>query len=376
MSEFATIAEIGEKEVIERYLRPLFNPDDDLNSIGDDCAALEFPHGSLALFSTDRVPADLISFRAGVLDYFGVGRYLAVLNISDIAACGGLPQALLLNFGLPSDLPISVLLAVCDGVMSILDPLGVKVMGGDMTFSAELSISATAFGYVEKDRILRRSGARPGDSIFVSREMGMTPVALHYCLNPRAFEEYEPTEITALRNQFTAVTPMIELGRRLAVSGRCSSAMDNTDGLSQSLSELSRESESAFVVDRGLFDLSLTVQKFARQIASDPITVAFGPGADFSLVGTLAGDWSTGSATTQFGHDIRIIGHIVDGSGVLLKSGDGIVPFEVPGWNYFCTSGDRKSDSMVASTTAMLEPENGPPVNENPDRISSQITEG
>src|SRR4051812_15727761 len=97
-----TIGEIGEKQIIERFLRPLFNPNNDENGVGDDCAAVELPSGTLGLYSTDRVPADLISYRSGVLDNFGLGRYLAVLNLSDIAACGGSPQALLLNFGLPT----------------------------------------------------------------------------------------------------------------------------------------------------------------------------------------------------------------------------------------------------------------------------------
>src|SRR4051812_32258242 len=99
------ISDIGEKRLIQEFIRPLFNSADRVEGVGDDCAMLSAPEGQLWLFSTDRVPADLIAFRLGVLDHCGLGRYLARLNISDIAACGGTPVALLLNLGLPDDFP-------------------------------------------------------------------------------------------------------------------------------------------------------------------------------------------------------------------------------------------------------------------------------
>ena len=107
-----TVADIGEKALIEDILRPLFNPANDRDSVGDDCAAVEIPFGSLALVSTDRVPADLISFRAGILDFRALGRYLGVLNLSDIAACGGVPLGLLLNCGLPSHVKVNDILSM------------------------------------------------------------------------------------------------------------------------------------------------------------------------------------------------------------------------------------------------------------------------
>src|SRR4051794_35339442 len=96
------ISEIGEKRLISEFVHPLFNANDDPSGVGDDCAMLE-AETDVFLFSTDRVPADLIAFRLGILDYEGLGKYLAYLNISDIAACGGRPVGLLLNLGLPRD---------------------------------------------------------------------------------------------------------------------------------------------------------------------------------------------------------------------------------------------------------------------------------
>ncbi len=333
-----TVSAVGEKNIIENYLRPLFNPENDINGVGDDCATISFPNGSVGLFSTDRVPADLISYRAGLLDEFGLGRYLATLNLSDIAACGGVPLALLLNIGVPADFLMSSLLALSKGVASLSSQYSVRVVGGDMSLSSKLSISATAIGQVELDSVLRRGGAQSGDSIFVTREIGLTPVALKYCIGSSLFDTFSPTEIACLRAQFTDLLPMITLGRRLVASSFCTSCMDNTDGLWQTLSELSRESKAAFVVDRNFVKLPPLVEKYADLAGCDVIQLAFSAGADFSLVGTLRGTWSTADACRALDANIDIVGRVESGAGVFMKSNSGVEPLSVPGWNYFVDS--------------------------------------
>src|SRR5207244_932498 len=119
------------------------------------------------------VPADLIAFRLGILDFTGLGRYLARLNLSDIAACGGYPIALLLNLGFPGDLGYASLKELCSGVAEVAHNFECSVLGGDISSSSELSISATSIGRVKQDRVLTRRGARPRDSIFVSRPLGL-----------------------------------------------------------------------------------------------------------------------------------------------------------------------------------------------------------
>jgi thiamine-monophosphate kinase len=163
--------------------------------VGDDCAAFAVPPGALALVSTDRVPADLIAFRTGVLDYRGLGRYLSVLNLSDVAACGGVPIGLLLNLGLPPSLDVADLMSLCEGAHEECRLVGAKILGGDMSVADEISLSATPVGHVEQPGMLRRYGARPGDSIFLSRPVGLTPVALQYCLRRDLFGAFSAADI-------------------------------------------------------------------------------------------------------------------------------------------------------------------------------------
>jgi thiamine-monophosphate kinase len=333
-----TVGDLGEKALIEEYLRPLFNRDNDRNSVGDDCAAVEVPGNSFALISTDRVPSDLISFRTGVLDYQGLGRYLGVLNLSDIAACGGRPLALLFNCGVPAELKVADLLQVSIGLQNIVEQFGAYVVGGDITSSRELSISATVLGYVERDRMLRRRGAQIGDSVFVSRPVGLTPVALDWCLNPREYGWLPERDRATLEGQFKRLDPEILLGRRLLESNWCTACMDNTDGVGQSLLELARESNCAIKVFEDVLGIETLVVTAATERGKDTVEFALGPGADFSLVGTLAGDWTQERADQMFGPAIRIIGTAEAGSGVFRSSNSGTRSLIVQGWNYFVST--------------------------------------
>src|ERR1035441_7064286 len=173
-----SLSEIGEKSIIRNFVKPLFNASDDPAGVGDDCAMVAFGD-KIALLSTDRVPSDLTAFKLGILDFHGLGDYLARLNLSDIAACGGQAVGLLLNLGLPNDIAYEDVQALCRGFGGCAERHGATVLGGDITSACELSISATSIGKAMRGRVLSRRGSIPGDSIFISRPLGLTPAAFH-----------------------------------------------------------------------------------------------------------------------------------------------------------------------------------------------------
>ncbi|MBV9992061.1 MAG: thiamine-monophosphate kinase [Alphaproteobacteria bacterium] len=345
----ATVADVGEKFLIEQMLRPMFNPDNNRNLAGDDCAAIEVPPGSFVIASTDRVPADLISFRAGVLDFEHFGRYLGVLNLSDIAACGGVPLVILFNCGLPSELRVDALAAISRGLRDVASRFGCKIAGGDVTSASELSLSATIIGHVDKRRMLRRSGARAGDSIFVSRSLGLTPVALDYCLNRKNYAALTGNDTRRLEAQFTALDPEIDLGQKLSAHGMCTSCMDNTDGVGQCLLELAREAGYGFVVMPDRVQLDPIVAAVASRNGVDALDFALGPGADFALVGTLSGEWSDEKACHTFGGALRILGTVVEGDGVYLARNGAMQRFVPRGWNYFVPPPPHLTASLGSS---------------------------
>lgn len=329
------VSDLGEKRLISDFLRPLFNPANEVGGVGDDCAMLDGAGGQVWLFSTDRVPADLTAFRLGIIGYSGLGTYLARLNISDLAGCGGRPLALLLNLGLPGDLPFEAFSELCTAFNAAAASCGCKVLGGDITSSDDLSVSATAIGVSESGRVLTRRGASPGDSIFASRPLGLTPAAFTYFLGERAAYGLSDSEVDLFAGQFTRLEPMVELGQKLAESGHCTSCMDNTDGVGQSLLELATASNTAFVVDAEAIQLPQLVAKVAARSGKPALRLAMSGGADFSLVGTLRGEVAPEEAKARFGDDFRIIGNVQHGAGVMMKTSAGIEPLDFVGWNYF-----------------------------------------
>lgn len=333
---YQKISDLGEKRLIAEFVHPYFNSSDTLEGVGDDCAMLEASDGEFWLFSTDRVPADLISFRLGILDYAGLGRYLARLNISDIAACGGQPLALLLNLGLPDTLAYEDFKSLCRGFKEAAERHGCRVLGGDISSSVELSISATSIGRVKKPNVLSRRGAMKDDTIFISRPIGLTPAAFAYYLRCKKDTILlSANEIAQLDGQFTSLEPLISLGLSLSSSGYCNSCMDNTDGVGQSLLELSIASKARFVLKQEYINIPEVVTKIASNLEEDPLGLAFSAGADFSLVGTLRGKWSQKQATDHFGEGLEVIGQVEQGEGVFIETGNEIVPVSFSGWNYF-----------------------------------------
>jgi thiamine-monophosphate kinase len=333
------IREIGEKAIIKNFIRPLFNELDDPFGVGDDCGMISVGD-QIVLLSTDRVPADLTAFRLGILDYEGIGGYLARLNLSDIAACGGKPMGLLLNLGVPETLPFSAFQALCKGFATSAAKWNCPVLGGDITAAVELSVSATAIGVSRPETVLNRRGAKPGDSVFLSRPPGLTPAAFQYFLGERRCAISEEDE-ELLRDQFTSLEPMLDLGQLLASSGECTSCMDNTDGIGQSLSELADASRTGFSVWKDLIPISSLLSTVSQATRTSPFEFMFDGGADFSLIGTLKGEWTTSKARARFGPEVSIIGRVQDGAGVALIDDQGATELQFKGWNYFLKPSSR-----------------------------------
>jgi thiamine-monophosphate kinase len=327
-----TIADLGEKRLIAEFIRPFFDGEQSQRLIGDDCAILSIPEGHEVLVSTDRVPADLISFKLGIINYEELGRYLAYLNLSDIAACGGIPRALLLNMGVPGNLKISMFQDICRGVREAALESSCRIVGGDITSSNEISLSATSIGIAPAGKALRRSTARPGNKVFTTRPIGLTPAAFAYHLGLR--NRIESPDPYFLKEQFTRIYPLIKGGIALRESGFCTACMDNTDGISQSLTELATESCVSIVVEADRLKLPDMVLQVAKTLAIDPLELALGAGADFSLLGAID-DNSDREVLARHFEYFQEIGRVEHGSGVYVEIGGDTLPLEPKGWNYF-----------------------------------------
>jgi thiamine-monophosphate kinase len=322
----AKLSEIGEKRLLSDFLLPLVNPTGSRDLAGDDCAYLTIPAGHQLVASTDRVPWDLIGRVAGVMGLRDMGRHLAAINLSDIAATGATPVGLLVTLGLPRNMPVSDLITLYEGIVQETARYGVPILGGDLSEASSPELGATSFGVVPVGQALRRSGAQPGDLVFLSRNPSVGGAALAYfrCFPtaPRPLGEDDEERLSLI---LSGAHPDFDAAISIGQSGVRATAMDNTDGLGQCLRELAAANGLCVRLDTDLLDVDPLTARVASALNVPVLELILGPGYDFGLVGTL-------SAPVE---SLHIVGEMIEGDGVHmsgLRHTGGPLP---DGWDYW-----------------------------------------
>ena len=211
--------------------------------VGDDCALLAPAPGMQLAISSDML-VESRHFFADV-DPEALGHKALAVNLSDLAACGAKPLAFTLALSLPR-VDESWLAGFSRGLLALADAHGCELVGGDTT-QGPLNICITVFGEVPTGQALLRSGARPGDDIYVSGTLGDARLALDAQLGHIAL----PAEVLArARQRLERPTPRVALG--LALRGVASSAMDVSDGLLGDLSHILKASGVGARIDTSL----------------------------------------------------------------------------------------------------------------------------
>lgn len=202
-----------------------------LLGVGDDCALFPVPPGEQVATSTDLLLEGRHFFPD--VDPKALGHKALAVNLSDLAAMGARPIGCVLGLALPR-LDEPWLAAFAEGFHALADAHGCPLVGGDTTRSAhDLAISVTVFGAVPQGLALRRDGARPGDDIWVSGELGAADVAY------RLLDGQYPADaglLAATRQALEWPWPQVALG--LALRGIAHAAIDISDGLLQDLGHI------------------------------------------------------------------------------------------------------------------------------------------
>ena len=222
---------MGEFDLIARYFtRPVRKA---ALGVGDDCALIAPAPGMQLAVSSDML-VEGRHFFADV-DPEALGHKALAVNLSDLAACGAKPLAFTLALSLPR-VDEAWLAGFSRGLLALADAHGCELVGGDTT-QGPLNICITVFGEVPTGQTLLRSGARPGDDIYVSGTLGDARLALEALLGHIAL----PAEVLArARQRLERPTPRVSLG--LQLRGVASSAMDLSDGLLGDLSHILKAS--------------------------------------------------------------------------------------------------------------------------------------
>lgn len=296
----------GEFAAIARFER-LFGPSPQGEvGIGDDAAVVSPPSGHL-LLAADAI-VEGVHFDLALVGLADVGWKSVVVNVSDIAAMGGTPLHALVTVAGPSSTDLDMLYA---GIAEAAEHYGCRVVGGDLVNSPLLVITVALTGTLDGQPVLR-SGARPGDAIYVSGPLGASTAALRALRSgANANADADGGAVSAYRRPRARATEGVALGR----SGVVTSMIDVSDGLVADLSHIADASGVGIALD----DVPLA--------AGATLEDALGGGEDFELAFT-----APPSAAGDIGIDNAIrIGTCTRDPGQRSLGG---APLPVVGWEH------------------------------------------
>jgi thiamine-monophosphate kinase len=329
---------VNEAQLVAR-VRELFS-----NRIGDDAAIVDD-----RVYTTDLLVED-VDFTRAIAPRFIARKSLAV-NLSDLAAMGAAPSYALLSLALP-EWALEHVDEMLEAYAAAAREWKIEIIGGDFSRADKLTINVTAIGRIVT-RPLLRSGAKPGDRIYVSRPVGGSSAGLALTCHPElgegspslsaggpspssrlrmtGFSEREFIE-SAIRRHVDP-EPELALGLALANIAEVTACIDVSDGLSSDLHHLCDASNCGAEVEKERIPVFPDLQTFAGKLGIDVRNAVLNGGEEYALLFTSSLPESQMSA--RVGRPVYAIGRMTRERGVLLKD-DGVArPLAAGGWDHF-----------------------------------------
>jgi thiamine-monophosphate kinase len=251
--------------------------------IGDDAAVYEPPRNQLEVITTDAL-VDGVHVERRFVPPRAIGHRAVAVNLSDLAAMGAAPRLLTLSLALPDDFTLDQFDGLIDGALALAGRAGARLVGGNLTGTpGPLMVDVTAVGSVHRRRILRRTGARPGDYIFVSGHPGNARAGLAALAEAGAGGRDEWPSLAA---QYLLPEPRIALGRALAASQAVSAAVDLSDGLADGLRRLTDAHALGCLVEADRLPISDEARHFWHLRQRDVLAETMAGGDDYELLFT------------------------------------------------------------------------------------------
>jgi thiamine-monophosphate kinase len=280
--KLSTLGEFGLIHAIQQ--RSSQRSPDTVIGIGDDAAVLKTGPASLLLATTDML-IEGVHFDLSFTDFYSLGWKSAAINLSDIAAMGGVPRFCLTSLALPARVPVEAVLDFYQGFNALLRAHKTILVGGDTCSSkGGLVISVTALGEAKKRTIIPRSGAKQGDRIFVTGTLGDSGAGLELL---KAGVRSQESGVRRLIDRHLRPVPRVAWGRKLALSGCASSMIDVSDGLSSDLSHLCEESGTGAMLFSDKIPCSPALLRSADRLRKPPLHYALSGGEDYELLFTV-----------------------------------------------------------------------------------------
>ena len=302
------LRDLGEGGLIQR-IRAQFQNSGVVLGIGDDTAVLDFPEGHSVLFCSDLLAEDS-HFIRGLHPADSVGYKAVAVNVSDIGAMGGVPMHFVISLAAPGDLAVEWVDSFYSGVAQACRNFKVSLVGGDSSTAKSIFVDVAMVGRVKTGGAVRRSGAKPGDRIYVTGALGGSARGLQLLRNGVT---NDPAVQKHLYPQ-----PRHEIGAAVALKAHA--MIDVSDGLSTDLGHILEES------------------KVSARIYRNKIPVASGATMDEVLHGGEEYELLITTDANLDGIPLIPIGEIIpstDRHQILLVDGSGESVLEPRGWQHF-----------------------------------------
>ncbi|MDD2897640.1 MAG: thiamine-phosphate kinase [Desulfuromonadaceae bacterium] len=275
-SSISSLAAIGEFGLISRITGRVVTNESVIAGIGDDAAVTALSPGMQLLTSTDMLLED-VHFRRSWHDPYRLGRKSLAVSISDIAAMGGIPRWSLLSIAIPADLPLVFIDDFMCGYLSMAAENNVILIGGDTCSSrAGLVLSVTIMGEQLPEQVVCRSGAQPGDDIWVTGTLGDAALGL------KLSEDGEPVS-EELIARLLDPAPRVSAARALTEAGVVTAMIDVSDGILADFGHIAEHSGVGGCIQIGALPLSRYFCSYSADFSDIPYHLALSGGEDYEL---------------------------------------------------------------------------------------------
>ena len=307
--------------------------------IGDDAAVLRMG-GARDLLACSDLMAEGVHFRREWSPPRLLGGKALAVTLSDIAAMGGAARYAMTSIALPQSLPAAFIEALFDGLLAYAESRGVALVGGDTSGSTDsLFIDTIALGECEAGRAVRRSGAQPGDVIYVTGTLGASAAGLallergHRLTDDvkivggdaaRDEEALSRARARAMRKHL-APAPHLALGCRVGERALATAMIDVSDGLSTDLSHVLEESRCGAILWAEAIPLAAAARLLAGELETEPLRLALHGGEEYELLFTARPENRARVAdlSDELEVPITAIGEVIAGDGMQLERGGG-----------------------------------------------------
>jgi thiamine-monophosphate kinase len=346
-TEFTDVNTLGEFGLIDKLTdNTIKYHTSTIKGIGDDAAIINYGNSYMAV-STDLL-IEGIHFDLMYMPLKHLGYKAVVVNLSDIYAMNAIPTQITFSIAISSKFSVEALEELYAGIKEACRIYNVDLVGGDTTSSTKgLSISVTAMGEAQKEKITYRSGAKVGDIICVTGDLGAAYLGLQilerekqlYLSNPGIQPDMDDQKYLLERQlKPEARKDSVKYFHKEGIVP--TSMIDVSDGLASDLMHICKASDVGAYLEEAKIPIKDEAQLMAIKFRLDPATTALNGGEDYELLFTVD---EKDLEKIKYMPDVYIIGEIADKrDGLKLHTtGGNIHALKAQGWNHFDENADQ-----------------------------------